>query len=53
MMMRKETNMPYESFLDNARLERCKERLAAEAAAKQELIALVEQYDILLGNYEL
>ena len=45
--------MPYESFLDNARLERCKERLAAEAAAKQELIALVELYGVLCDNYEL
>ena len=45
--------MNYESFLDNARLERCKERLAAEAAAKQELLALVEQYGILCDNYEL
>lgn len=45
--------MPYESFLDNARLERCKERMAAEAAAKQELIALVELYGVLCDNYEL
>lgn len=45
--------MPYESFLDNARLARCNERLAAEAAAKQELIALVELYGVLCDNYEL
>jgi hypothetical protein len=44
--------MPYESFLDNARLERCKERMAAEAAAKQELIALVAEYEQLLDAVE-
>jgi len=40
--------MAYESFLDNARLARAKER-----AEKAELIAAVELYEILLGNYEL
>lgn len=40
--------MEYESFFENARLARAKER-----AAKLELIAAVEQYSILLDNYEL
>lgn len=40
--------MAYESFLDNARLAVAKER-----AAKLELIAAVEQYCILLDNYDL
>jgi hypothetical protein len=45
--MEKDMNQ-YESFLDNARLERAKER-----AAKEELIAAVALYEVLLGNYEL
>jgi hypothetical protein len=45
--MEKDMNQ-YESFLDNARLERAKER-----AAKEELIAAVAQFEILLDNYEL
>ncbi len=39
--------MQYESFLDNARLERCKERLA-----KMELVALVAEYEKLLDAVE-
>jgi hypothetical protein len=39
--------MQYESFLDNARLERCKEHLA-----KMELAALVAEYEKLLDAVE-
>ena len=58
--------MSYESALDNARLARANEKAVAyEKAAsdmiayekaqreKAELIAAVELYEILLGNYEL
>jgi seryl-tRNA synthetase len=57
--------MQYESFLDNARAARATERqlyeaaldrmareIAAEAAAKQELIALVAEYEKLLDAVE-
>jgi hypothetical protein len=44
--------MQYESFLDNARAAHAAERLARMEAEKQELIALVAEYEQLLDAVE-
>jgi len=44
--------MQYESFLDNARAARATERLARMEAEKQEFLALVAEYELLLDAVE-
>jgi hypothetical protein len=53
MMNRKENQMAYESFLDNARAVRATERLEQMNRERSLFIELIEQYGVLCDNYEL